>query len=178
MRKIVYYVAISIDGFISGPGGDVSGFTAEGDGVDKYLEDLKDYDTVIMGRNTYELGYSFGLQPGQLAYPHMQHYIVSASLSFENQHQGLHVIKPELEEITKIRRQPGTDIYLCGGGLFAGWLLEYRQIDVLKIKLNPFVQSDGVKLFENSKSSYQLELLDTHLYQNGLQIMTYNVSYK
>lgn len=61
MRRIVYYVATSLDGFISGPDEDVSGFANEGNGVTKYLADLADYDTVIMGRKTYEFGYRFGL---------------------------------------------------------------------------------------------------------------------
>ena len=40
MRNIVYYVATSLDGFISGPDGDISGFAADGNGVDQYLHDL------------------------------------------------------------------------------------------------------------------------------------------
>lgn len=40
MRAIVYYMAISIDGYISGPEDDISGFVAECDGVDRYLKDL------------------------------------------------------------------------------------------------------------------------------------------
>ena len=51
MRKIIYYVAISLDGYIGGPGDDISMFTANGKGVERYLTELKDFDTVIMGRN-------------------------------------------------------------------------------------------------------------------------------
>ena len=84
MRHIVYYVATSLDGYISGPKGDISGFngTAESDGIIKYFADLKNFDTVIMGRNTYEFGYKFGLKPGERAYPHMEHLIFSNSLQF------------------------------------------------------------------------------------------------
>lgn len=69
MRKIVYYVAGSLDGYISGPNADISGFVGTGSGGDKYLADLSNFDTVIMGRHTYEFGYKFGVQPGQPAYP-------------------------------------------------------------------------------------------------------------
>lgn len=64
MRKITYYVAISLDGFIAGPDGDISGFVQQGEGVNQYLQDLQAFDTVIMGRKTYEFGYAYGLQPG------------------------------------------------------------------------------------------------------------------
>lgn len=91
MRKIVYYVASSIDRFISGPNGDISTFVGEGTGVTKYLADLKEYDTVIMGKNTYEFGYQFGLKPNQPAYPHMTHYIFSNRLKLENPDPLVHV---------------------------------------------------------------------------------------
>lgn len=175
MRKTVYYVAISLDGFICGPKDDISGFVGEGNGVDKYLTDLANYDTVIMGRRTYEFGYKFGLKPGQLAYPHMKHYIFSGNLVFENPEPKLYIRPIKIEEIEKIRKQKGTDIYLCGGGQFAGWLLEHDQIDILKIKLNPLVLGQGVKMFGDSKKDFKLELIETDNYDNGLQIMTYKV---
>ena len=70
MQKIVYYIATSIDGYICGKEGDASGFVGKGEGVTRYLQDLEAFDTVIMGRKTYE----FGLSPGEPAYPHMDHY--------------------------------------------------------------------------------------------------------
>jgi len=126
MRNIVYYVATSLDGFISGPDGDISGFKSAGNGVDQYLNDLQQYDTVIMGRNTYEFGYKFGLKPGELAYPHMKHYVFSDKLEFENKDNSLHITKLNMENIHHLRSQKGSDIYLCGGGQFAGWLLENK----------------------------------------------------
>jgi dihydrofolate reductase len=177
MRKIVYYVASSIDGYISSVDEDISGFVDRSDGVEKYLSDLKNFDTTIMGRKTYEFGYKFGLIPGQPAYPHMQHYIFSGSLQFENQDERVHIKKIDLDEIKAIRNQPGTDIYLCGGGEFAGWLLDHAQIDNLKIKLNPLLLGEGVRLFGNSVKNFTLELLDTALYDQGLQIITYRIKY-
>jgi len=89
MRQIIYYVATSIDGFISSPNEDISGFehVQESKGIAKYLNDLKAFDTVIMGRKTYEFGYKFGLEPGQPAYPNMSHFVFSNSLKFDNQNE-------------------------------------------------------------------------------------------
>ena len=178
MRNIVYYVAASLDGFISGPDGDSSGFAAGGNGVDQYLKDLQKYDTVIMGRNTYEFGYKFGMKPGDLAYPHMEHYIFSDNLKFETKAEALHLRKLNLDHIYELRSQKGSDIYLCGGGQFAGWLLENEQITHLKLKLNPFISGEGVKLFGSSTKFYKTELIDSNLYDNGLQIMTYKLNYQ
>ncbi len=178
MRKIVYYVASSLDGLISGLNDDVSGFDVTGNGVDKYLEDLANFDTVIMGRSTYEFGYKYGIQPGQPAYPHMKHYIFSNNLNLENPDPKVYVKKIDLNEIEQIQKQEGTDIYLCGGGQFAGWLLDNQKIDILKLKLNPLILGEGIKLFGKSSKKYKLQLIDTEVYEGGLQIMTYQIDYE
>lgn len=177
MRKIVYYVASSLDGYIAGPAEDISGFVGAGDGVDKYLADLADFDTVIMGRKTYEFGYKYGLEPGKTAYPHMRHYIFSNTLTFADPDPKIAVKPLDLAEVRAIRALPGTDIYLCGGGQFAGWLLAQRQIDQLKIKLNPLILGSGVPLFAAAKVSYQLRLIASEQYEHGLQLMTFDVIY-
>lgn len=176
MRKIVYYVAMSIDGFISGPNDDVSKFIYESNGVQKYLNDLANLDTVIMGRNTYEFGYKYGLRPGQPSYPNMMHFIFSNSLTFNSHDSKVKVKKVDLEEIKKIKQQPGSDIYLCGGGQFAGWLFDNQQIDILKVKLNPLILGKGVKLFGDSIKDFKLELIDSETYDKGLQIMTFKLN--
>lgn len=177
MRKITYYVATSLDGFIAGPGEDISGFVHSGNGVDQYLQDLQSYDTVIMGRKTYEFGYAFGLQPGQPAYPHMQHYIFSDTLKFDKPHERVKVCSLDLEIIRQLKEGEGTDIYLCGGGVFAGWLLDNELIDTLKIKLNPLVLGQGVRLFGDSKKTCRLAVSGHQSYDGGLQIITYRIDY-
>lgn len=177
MKKIIYYVATSLDGFISGPNEDISGFVAAGNGVQQYLDDLKDFNTVIMGKNTYEFGYKYGLEPGKLAYPHMDHFIFSKSLTFNDPDPKIHIKKIDLDEIKKIRDQSETDIYLCGGGVFAGWLLDNEMIDTLKLKVNPLILGQGIKIFGNSTKNYLLELLESNAYDDGLLINTYTIKY-
>ena len=177
MPNIHYYIAISLDGYISGENGDIGGFLGEGKGIQKYLSDLNDYETVIMGRNTYEFGYQYGLKPGDLAYPHMDHFIFSDTLSIEGANDKLSIKKLELDEIKNIRANSNTDVYLCGGGMFAGWLLEHEQIDVLKLKINPLVIGKGVRLFGDYEKRFSLKLIDTETYEDGLLINTYEIVY-
>ena len=177
MRPIIYYVATSLDGYIAGETEDASGFTQVGDGVNQYLKDLQTFDTTIMGRRTYEFGYKFGLEPGQPAYPHMDHYIFSATLKLENSHPKVKVCPLNIRTILDLKATEGSPIYLCGGGQFAGWLLENELIDVLKIKLNPLLLGSGIRLFGDSKKQYQLTLQDRQSFEEGLQILTYKILY-
>lgn len=178
MRKIIYYVAISIDGFMAGPRDEIDMFERESPAVDYYLNDLKNFDTVIMGRRTYEFGYQYGLQPGQPAYSHMRHYIFSDSLQFERAHKLVKVVPgTDLEKIDDLRNEAGTPIYLCGGGQFAGWLLDHEKIDLLKIKLNPILLGSGIPLFGASRKSAFLDLQESIAFPCGLKFLTYSLKY-
>lgn len=178
MNKIVYYVAISIDGYICGLDGDISGFVGEGSGVTKYMSDLKGFETTIMGKYTYEFGYAYGLKPGQPAYAHMQHYIFSKSLQFDSKSDQVHIISDyDLDKIKELKQNSTTDIYLCGGGVFAGWLFDNQLIDVIKVKINPLILGAGIRLFGESTSGYQLVLTDTESYDGGLVFNTYSINY-
>ena len=175
MRKIIYYVAVSLDGFICGENNDISAFVGAGNGVQKYFSDLQSFDTVIMGRKTYEFGFAYGLQPGQPAYQNMQHYIFSSTASYPDMHETVHVCKPSLDEVRRLKEQDGTSIYLCGGGEFAGWLLDNDLVDEVWLKLNPIVLGAGTRLFGNSRKAAKLDLLETNAYEEGLQIMSFTV---
>lgn len=175
MPKIVYYVASSLDGFISGPNGDVSKFAPGGKGVEKYQSDLLDFETVIMGRRTYEFGYQYGLIPGQPAYPHMEHHIFSDSMKLDDLDEKVHIEPLSLDKVRAICDAASSDVYLCGGGQFAGWLLDHGLIDQLKIKLNPIVLGSGVKLFGESRTSLKCPLQGVESFEDGLQILTYAI---
>jgi dihydrofolate reductase len=175
MARVIYYVAISIDGFIAGQNDDISDFAAGGKGVDKYLADLQNFKTVIMGRRTYEFGYQYGLEPGKPAYPHMEHFIFSDSLKIKNLAETVNIEKKSIDRIKEIKESAQSDIYLCGGGEFAGWLLDNKLIDQLKLKLNPIILGSGIRLFGNSKTKAKWNLIETESFEDGLKILTYDI---
>ena len=178
MRKIVYHVATTLDHYIAHSDGSIDGFVPEGDHVADYLEHLKVYDTVIMGKNTYEFGYQFGLKPGLPAYANMMHYIFSKTLILDPIHDQVKVIKDNyLDCIKSLKQETGTDIYLCGGGQFAGLLLENELIDELKVKLNPVVFGEGIPLFGSSTKQVALEYQSCKQYESGVLLVSYKINY-
>jgi dihydrofolate reductase len=178
MKKIIYYVASSLDGFIAGKDDDVNMFLFKGNGVDKYLEDLKEFKTVVMGRRTYEFGYKFGAVPGQPspAYPHMKHYIFSNDLKLDNLHKNVQIKSLNVKEVIKIKESSDSDIYLCGGGQLAKWFLENGLIDLLKIKLNPITLGSGIPLFGGTEIAKRWNLIKTETFEHGLLMLTYEIS--
>lgn len=177
-RRIIYHIATSVDGFISGMDGNVNGFLLKGDHTDDFFLTLRNYDTVLMGRKTYEFGFMFGLKPGQPAYPNMTHYIFSRSSEFESNDTVILVKDKEVETIKAIKEKPGKDIWLCGGSQLAGLLLKHRLIDRLSIKINPFLLGEGKPLFRPNDRNFDLNLIQSKTYMNGVVLTDYDIIYK
>lgn len=177
MRKIVYDVAVTLDGFVSHEDGSVAGFLMEGEHATEYVERLKGYGTVVMGRKTYEWGYPYGLVPGKRAYPHMEHHIFSKTLRFDENAEVRVVARDEVAIVEGLKAVDGADIYLCGGGAFAGFLLDRGLIDRLVLKVNPILFGHGVRLFGGSTRKVELALVGSKPYANGVQLLRYDVKY-
>jgi dihydrofolate reductase len=175
MRELVYDVAVSLDGFIAGAGGDVSSFLYEGPHVVDYNARLAGYETVVMGRATYELGYAFGLAPGARAYPHMRHLIFSTTLRLPGDAVEVTGEAPA-KRLAELKRGPGGPIYLAGGGALAGALYAAGAIDRLVLKVNPIVLARGVALFGGQSGRVAARLDATRRYDNGVILAEYSLT--
>tara|TARA_Y100001937_G_scaffold1217_2_gene1456 strand:+ start:25837 stop:26376 length:540 start_codon:yes stop_codon:yes gene_type:complete len=176
LKEIVYHVAVSLDGFIAGPGGDVAGFPHTGPHVQEYLDALGGYDMAIMGRRTYEFGYAYGLKPGANPYPLMETYVFSASLELPGPQQcEIHCIRDDfLAQAKKLKQGSGGPIYLCGGGTFAGTLMENELVDRLILKFCPVSFGAGIPLWRAGKwEPVQWSLLSSKAYENGVLLLEY-----
>ncbi|NIA68700.1 dihydrofolate reductase [Pelagibius litoralis] len=175
MRNICYDVAVSVNGFIAGPEDDISVYPHEGDHVDAYFKRLETYDAVIMGRRTYEFGYRFGLEPGQRAYPHMQHYIFSRSLEIPAG-AAVEVVRDDwVDTVRRLKTTAGGDIYLCGGGSFAGLLLSQGLVDRLRLKVAPVILHAGIALFDEISDAANLTLTDVVRHDSGVTYLSYDL---
>lgn len=175
MRKLVYYIATSIDGFIAKEDGSVADFLMEGEHATDFLQQLKQFDTVIMGANTYEFGFQYGLKPGEPAYPGLKHIIVSSHLSFEDSIQVVRWRANVPDRIRDLKQTTGKDIWLCGGGNLAGQLLAANLIDELILKVNPIILGQGIPLFGQVDIMGQLIAKSQKNYTNGVQLLHYKL---
>lgn len=167
MHPIIYDVSVSLDGFISGPSGDVSKFAHEGPVVDDYLSRMAGYTTAIMGRATYEFGYQFGLQPGQNPYPAMDTTVFSKSLECPDDSAISVVRSVDAQAIRRLKETARGAIYLCWGGAFAGWMLKQGLIDRVVLKRAPVVYGRGVSLFGDVTCDVSFSRINSRPYDNG-----------
>ena len=167
MHPIIYDVAVSADGFISGINGDISRFPHHGAVVDDYTARLATYRLAIMGRATYEFGYGFGLVPGANPYPHMRTVVVSATIDLPAEAEVEILRNGTPEALRALQAGSGGPVYLCGGGVFAGWCLEHGLIDRLRLKRAPILLGGGARLFGPVVAPVDLRLERTKPYDNG-----------
>ncbi|WP_299459099.1 dihydrofolate reductase family protein [uncultured Microscilla sp.] len=175
MKKIVYYIASSIDGYIADVNGGVERFLMEGAHADEFQQSLNEYDTVLMGRKTYEFGFQYGIKPGEPAYPGLRHIIVSGTLKFDS-NQYVQLVNDEvIAYITRLKKQAGKSIWLCGGGHLAGLLAQHQLIDEVILKVNPIVLGQGIPLFAGLESPLTLQATQHTHYKNGVSLLKYEV---
>ncbi len=174
--KIIYYVAITLDGYICSKEGGIDDFLPCEELNKHYFNELSRFQTTIMGRNTYEFGYQYGLKPGDRAYEHMEHYIFSSSLSFDKRFKGVHV-ESNLSRnvINQIKENSNSDIYLCGGGSFATELYKLNLIDEIWLKVNPVLIGNGIKFLDSNDLNERLKLHSTREFASGIIELRYNL---
>ena len=173
MRKVVLSVAISLDGFIEGPKGEYDWCFIDKDYSLK--EFFKRFDTIFVGRKTYEM--SLQMEGGPAGFPKYKEYIFSTSLN--KLKQGATLIKGNIKaEVEKIKKERGKDIWLFGGAALTTSLMNLGLVDELALAVYPILLGGGKSLFNNIKDRINLKLVSANTYSSGLVSLTYDVAPK
>jgi dihydrofolate reductase len=170
MRRVLYRVATSLDGYIAGAHGEVD-WIVHDPAVD-FAKVYEGVDTVLLGRRTYELT----RQPGAPAWPKgWQIYVFSRTLP-PGEHPGVTVVRADAgRRVAALRATSGRDIWLFGGGSLFRSLLEAKQVDVLEVLVVPVLLGGGIPLLETGAPLTRLALEQVERYASGLLSLRYRV---
>jgi dihydrofolate reductase len=191
LRKLTYFIACSIDGFIGDPSGDATSmypFISEeflGFLTSEYPEtvasqgratleigDAKNqrFDTVIQGRASYQLALDAGITS---PYAHLRELVASRTLQ-ESPDPQVELISEDLTgRVRELKAQDSElGIWLCGGSRLAGELID--EIDELVIKTYPLVYGSGMPMFGSDFSVAEFTLEDVRTFDNGVLVRTYS----
>ncbi|MDT6982304.1 dihydrofolate reductase family protein [Streptomyces lusitanus] len=193
MRKLVHYVATTLDGFIAGPdGADPTGPHGFWPIPEDYVQHLAaeypetlpvqarqalsitaegtHFDTVLEGRRSYQIGLAAGISD---AFPHLRHLVFSRTLT-ESPAPAVELVADDpVATVRELKRQEGKDIWLLGGAELAGSL--YAEIDTLILKVGPLTIGDGIPLFSR-KAAFDPRtwtLTDHTALKSGALFLTY-----
>ncbi|HYC32353.1 MAG TPA: dihydrofolate reductase family protein [Gemmatimonadales bacterium] len=171
MRQVVYRVAASLDGYIAGPRGEVD-WIPHDPAVD-FTKVYQAFDTVLLGRRTYELTRQPGAPPWPQAW---QIFVFSRTLAPE-EHPGITVVRAEAgARVAALRAASGLDIWLFGGGSLFRSLLGAKQVDLVEVLVVPVLLGGGIPLLERDASLTRLVLEQVERYPSGMLDVRYRVS--
>jgi dihydrofolate reductase len=172
MQRLVYYVATTIDGNIARPDDSFDFFVNEGEHVTEYVAALKTFDSVIMGRRTYDMGTKVGVTD---PYPWLKTYVVSKSIETSPDPNVTVVSEGVVDLVRSLKAREGRGIYLCGGGQLAAHLLEHELVDEIVLKLSPVIAGDGIPVVSKMDRPTPLELVDCKVHESGVVVLRYRV---
>lgn len=177
MRNIILDLAVTLDGFIEGPDGEIDWCIMDDDmDFEGFLSGI---DTIFYGRVSYDMWGNF--QPD-----------ANASETEKSIWSGVHAKKKYVfsgkpgqdsnatfitsdfaERVAEIRRQEGKDIWLYGGATLIRTFISLNLIDIYRISVHPTVLGAGKPLFENLKERINLELTGVNRFKSGVVQLIY-----
>jgi dihydrofolate reductase len=187
VRELVYFVAVSLDGFIAAPDHTFDDFPQQGDHLDWIFREYPDtlptvglralgiepstrrFDTVLMGWNTYAAGFPHGVTD---PYQHLRQYVFSRTHDEADGDIALTDRDP-VEVVRELKAEPaGTGIWLCGGGRLAAALA--GEIDRLVLKVNPVLLGAGIPVLGGGRYEPRtFARVASHPFDSGVVVNEY-----
>ncbi len=173
MRKVTLFIAMSLDGYIADSKGKVDWLEGQDENVespDIYGEFVKDIDTVIMGRNTYDQIVT-ELLPNDWVYHGMTTYVVTHHRE-ESSEEVYFTDQNPTDLVRKLKEEDGKGIWICGGAEVVRRLVEENLIDCYYLTVIPVLLGSGIRLFGNNSNEMKLRLVKSQSY-NGMTDLVY-----
>jgi len=190
MRKLIVAEFITLDGVIQAPGGadeDTEGGFVHGGWTHPYWHDdigahffqaMTEADTLLLGRKTWE-GHGAAFDPMPEGDPFgdvmksKKKYVVSTTLKSTSLWRNSTIIsKNVVEEVRKLKEQPGQNIVLDGSSVLVHTLIEHDLVDEYSLHVYPLVLGSGKRLFPDGKR-VNLKLISSQALPTGVVFQQY-----
>jgi len=179
MRKAIFGGANSLDNYIARKDDAVDWLLWGPEAAAVMATYWKQFDTILMGRKTYEVALRMGGGGGNL-YAGMKTYVFSRTLKQKagKNIKDLEIISEDAAEfVRKLKEQAGKDICVMGGGLLAKSLFEADLIDEIGFNIHPVLLGSGIPLFHEMNHQINLELIECKPFKNGCVMVSYRVKH-
>jgi len=170
-RKVLLYIAMSLDGYIAKTGDDLSFLSmVDQPGEDfGYSEFYSTVDTVIVGRKTYDWVMK---QVPEFPHADKESYIITRTprpaVGKTQFYTG------SLKDlVARLQNEPGKNIFVDGGAEVVNELLRENLIDEFTIAIIPILLGEGVRLFKEGFPEQALKLVGVKGYEKGLVQVRY-----
>jgi dihydrofolate reductase len=170
MRRVRYYVAMSLDGYTAGPQGEYDWIPM--DPTIDFAAFFKTIDTVLMGRRSFEFTRQ---QEQHVEMPGTRTLVFSRTLRAEDFPDVDIVSEDAAARVSALKAQSGKDIWLFGGGILFRSLLETKLVDTVEVGIIPILLGRGIPLLPETSTTVELDLTGTEALPSGIILAQYRV---
>jgi dihydrofolate reductase len=160
MRTVVYGCAMSLDGFIAGPNGEYDWIVMDPD-ID-FAAAMRRFDTFLVGRKTFEM--MRRMAESAPPTPGIRQIVFSRTLRAADCPQAT-LSDDAATVVADLRKQPGKDIALFGGGELFRSLLAAGLVDEVSVSVVPVLLGGGVPLLPPPTARARLALKKHRVYE-------------
>lgn len=177
MKKIILDLAVTLDGFIEGPNGEIDWCIMDDDmDFDGFLASI---DTIFYGRVSYDAWGNFKPDADAAAAEQdfwnnihaKKKYVFSSQARADE--RATFISTDIAQEVAKIKQEAGKDIWLYGGASLITTFIDHGLVDVYRLSVHPTVLGKGKPLFENLKERINLKLAKTNVFKSGVVQLIY-----
>ncbi|TCK85418.1 dihydrofolate reductase family protein [Albibacterium bauzanense] len=182
MKKVILDLAVTLDGFIEGPNGEIDWCIMDDDmDFDGFLSTI---DTIFYGRASYDAWGNFQPDMDVSQAEKMLWNEVHSKNKFVFSHQNRQDDKASfissdiVNKVTEIKKQGEKDIWLYGGASLIKTFIQSNLIDIYRISIHPIALGNGKPLFEDLKERLELNLIKTNIFKSGVVQLIYEAKNK
>ena len=173
-RKVILYIAMSLDGYIAKPQDDLSFLSiVEKEGEDYgYADFMSTIDTVILGRKTYDWVMNHVVE-----FPHsdLHSYIITRN-SKPTIGKTVFYSGDLTDLVKKLKSEKGKHIFCDGGAEIVNEFLKNDLLDEIIISIIPILVGNGIRLFNEGRPEQKLKLANVKTFDTGLTQLHYKRS--
>ena len=168
-RRLRYQVAVTLDGFIAGPDGEYD-WIVEDPAIDLGAL-FREFDAAVIGRKTYDV---MRAQQDAPSMPGLEVVVFSRSLPASNA-GGVRITSEDPRDVVAaLKKKPGKDIWLFGGGELFRTLLDAGLVDTVELAVMPVMIGSGIPVLPAGARA-RLELADHKRMPSGITLLAYSV---
>ena len=173
-RTVIVNIGTSADGYIARPDGDLEWLTSRPKPAGFYgLGDfMQSIDTKLLGRKTYEMSRRLGARPDS----RNRTIVFTRHAPPADAPSGVEFVTGEIGAfVSRLREQPGKDIWLMGGGELIASFLDAGAIDEFVVTVAPVFIGDGIPLIARRHRHVALDLRSVERFDDGVVQLRYGV---
>lgn len=182
MRKLIVSERVTLDGVFDADTMDQWFMPYQSDDSAEYIkEGVLECDVYLLGRTTYEMlaPYWSSLKNNEMGIADklnsVSKYVVSSTLEKAEWNNSTIIkdAKRVVEEITRLKEQPGQGILIHGSATLVQSLLEAELIDEYQFLVHPIIMGSGKRFFKDGMPTTKLKLVKTKTLGLGVILLCY-----